>query len=335
MDPHAGLTPALRRRLLAWYGRHHRDLPWRGATDPYRIWLSEIMLQQTRAQAVIPYYEKFLSRFPTAAALAAASEAEVLAAWSGLGYYARARNLRRAARQIAAAGDFPRLYPGIRALHGVGDYTAAAISSIAFGLPHAVLDGNVMRVLSRLLDDTSDIASPRTRARFQSIAQHWLDPRRPGVFNQAIMELGATICLPKTPLCQSCPLAARCLAHQAGTASQLPVKLRKAEPQSIAAQLVFIQHRNRILLWQRPASSQRMGGFWELPAPDQLPEFSPGPALAAFRHTITHHHYTFTVLSGTLRRTPKSLCWIPQARLSAIPLSTTTRKALHLCTPYF
>ncbi|MGA2197548.1 MAG: A/G-specific adenine glycosylase, partial [Bryobacteraceae bacterium] len=168
----------LARLLLDWYRKGHRDLPWRRTSDPYRIWVSEIMLQQTRARAVVPYYQRFLERFPTARALSAASEEEVLALWSGLGYYSRARNLRRAARQVAEAGGFPREYEAIRALPGVGDYTAAAIASIAFGLPRAVVDGNVLRVVARLQADSGDIASPRTRERFRATAQAWLDRKQ-------------------------------------------------------------------------------------------------------------------------------------------------------------
>src|SRR5437867_5667129 len=181
--------------LLAWYRGGHRDLPWRRSADPYRIWVSEIMLQQTRAQAVIPYYERFLARFPTLESLAAARESEVVTVWSGLGYYSRARNLRLAAQQAVAAGGFPAGYPAIRALPGIGDYTAAAVASIAFGLPYAVLDGNVLRVIARMENDEADIASARTRERFRGIAQQWLDPRAPAQFNQALMELGATVCL--------------------------------------------------------------------------------------------------------------------------------------------
>ena len=214
--------------LLAWYRANHRPLPWRGTRDPYRIWVSEIMLQQTRAQAVVPYYERFLARFPTIEALAAAPEAEVLALWAGLGYYSRARNLRRAAQAIA--GAFPRDYESIRALPGIGDYTAAAIASIAFQLPYAVLDGNVLRVVARVENDASDIGNARTRERFRAIAQEWLDPADPGHFNQALMELGATVCLPRNPLCLLCPIASRCRAHAEGATAQVPVKLRKVEP---------------------------------------------------------------------------------------------------------
>src|ERR1051325_9770915 len=213
--------------LGAWYARGHRDLPWRPTAGPYRIWVSEIMLQQTRAQAVIPYYERFLQRFPTVEALAAAAEDVVLTQWSGLGYYSRARNLRRAAQAVVESGGFPREYAAIRALAGIGDYTAAAIASMAFQLPHAVLDGNVLRVVARVENDAADIAYARTRERFRATAQSWLVPRDPGRFNQALMELGATVCLPRNPLCLVCPVAACCRAREEGTAAQLPVKLRK------------------------------------------------------------------------------------------------------------
>ncbi len=167
---------ALHRPLLKWYAASHRELPWRHTSDPYRIWISEIMLQQTRAQAVIPYYQRFLERFPTVQSLAAAEEAQVLALWSGLGYYSRARNLRLAAREIVAGG-FPRDLEGLRALPGIGDYTAAAIASIAFGLPHSAVDGNVLRVVARVENDAGDIGSARTRERFRAIAQGWMDAK--------------------------------------------------------------------------------------------------------------------------------------------------------------
>src|ERR1035438_4678919 len=186
----------LARLLVDWYRKGHRDLPWRRTTDPYRIWVSEIMLQQTRVQAAIPYYRRFLDRFPTVEALAAAAEQDVLTLWAGLGYYSRARNLRRAAQQVVAAGGFPRDYAAIRALPGIGDYTAAAIASIVFQLPYAAVDGNVLRVVARVENDAADIASPRTRERFRAIAREWMGRRQPGVFNQALMELGATVCVP-------------------------------------------------------------------------------------------------------------------------------------------
>jgi len=320
----------LARLLAEWYRKGHRDLPWRRTSDPYPIWVSEIMLQQTRAQAAIPYYERFLERFPTPEALAAASEEEVLALWSGLGYYSRARNLRRAAQQVAQTGGFPREYEAIRALPGIGDYTAAAIASIAFGLPRAVVDGNVMRVVARLQADPGDIASARTRERFRATVQAWLDRKQPGTFNQALMELGATVCLPKNPLCLVCPLASCCLARQQGTTAQLPVKLRKTEPVEIAAVLLLVRKGGRVLLRRTEAGARRMAGFWELPSPEQLPGARIGATLGAFRHTITHHHYTFTVKVASGRASGAEFGWFASAQLADIPLSTTARKALRL-----
>ena len=319
------------RLLLDWYARGHRDLPWRNTRDPYAIWVSEIMLQQTRAQAVIPYYQRFLERFPTAAALAAAAEEEVLALWSGLGYYSRARNLRLAAQQIAAAGGFPRDYAAIRALPGVGDYTAAAVGSIAFDLPFAVLDGNVLRVVARVANDASDISSSRTRERFREIAQRWLDAREPGHFNQALMELGATVCLPRKPLCLVCPLAVCCRARQEGTTAQLPVKLRKTEPVRLGGVLLVVRNRGRVLLRQRDRTASRMAGFWDLPAPEDLPAAKLGPRVGEIRHTITHHHYRLEVRNATAALPKREgFRWFAIAQLKGIPCSTTARKALVL-----
>ena len=316
--------------LLGWYRRGHRDLPWRRSTDPYRVWLSEIMLQQTRAQTVIPYYERFLERFPTVEALAAAREPDVLAAWSGLGYYSRARNLRRGAQQVVAAGGFPREFEAIRALPGIGDYTAAAVASIAFNLPHAVVDGNVLRVVARIENDFADIGATRTRARFREIVQEWLDRGRPGAFNQAVMELGATVCLPKNPLCLLCPVAAVCRAFAEGTVAELPVKLRRVEPVQIEGLLLLVRQRGRILLRQREAEARRMAGFWELPTPEELPRARVGRRLGAFRHTITHHHYKFAVAEASAGNHRAPFQWFDPRDLEKIPLSTTARKALRL-----
>jgi A/G-specific adenine glycosylase len=318
------------RRLVAWYEAGHRDLPWRVTDDPYRIWISEIMLQQTRAQTVIPYYERFLKRFPTVEALAVAVEDEVLTLWAGLGYYSRARNLWRAARQIAQGGGFPRDYDGLRALPGVGDYTAAAIASIAFALPHAVLDGNVMRVVARVENDASDIGAGRTRERFREIAQSWMNAKRAGAFNQAMMELGATVCLPKNPLCKACPLSAGCAALAAGTVAQLPVKLRRMQPVKIEDTLLIVRRNGRILLRQREADRSCMAGFWELPTPSDLPNARLQQRLGEFRHTITHHHYRFTVaVAVAAARVPKGrFRWFRVSEMLDIPLSSTARKAL-------
>ncbi|MGA2735917.1 MAG: A/G-specific adenine glycosylase [Bryobacteraceae bacterium] len=326
--------PSLAARLLRWYGAHHRDLPWRRTRDPYRIWVSEIMLQQTRAETVAPYYQRFLDRFPSLPVLAAAPLEEVLALWSGLGYYSRARNLHKAAGLMG--GVFPGSYQGIRDLPGVGDYTAAAIASIAFGLPYAVVDGNVMRVIARLTGDPSDIGAGRTRTRFRELAQQYLDVldcRHAGEFNQAIMELGAIVCLPRAPRCEVCPLAALCEANRTGCQQQLPVKLRKTQPVKMELSVAVVERRGRILLWQRTADSRRLAGFWELPSPEQLPDLTALAAIGTFRHTIAQHRYRVTVRAGSLAahaRPAAPVRWIPLARLAALPLSTTAKKALRL-----
>jgi A/G-specific adenine glycosylase len=324
----SGVKPG--QAVLAWYRRGHRELPWRQTADPYRIWVSEVMLQQTRAQAVVPYYRRFLERFPTVEALAAAPEDEVLALWAGLGYYSRARNLRRAAREVLAAGGFPRDYAGLRALPGIGDYTAAAIASIAFELPYAAVDGNVLRVVARVENDAADIAAERTRERFGAIARQWMGRSQPGAFNQALMELGATVCLPANPLCRACPLRGCCRALREGTVAQLPVKLRKTAPVALAEVLLVVRRGGRVLLRRREAAARRMAGFWELPTPGELPAARIGRSLGEFRHTITHHRYTFTVRRAAARAAGPEFGWFTAAQLAEIPVSTTARKALKL-----
>ena len=317
--------------LIAWYRRGHRDLPWRRTHDPYRIWISEIMLQQTRAQAVLPYYDRFLARFPDVSVLAAAEEEEVLTLWSGLGYYSRARNLWRAAREVRSAGRFPSAYDAIRALPGIGGYTAAAIASIAFGLPHAVVDGNVLRVVARMENDSAHIGAARTRERFRQVAESWLDPHQAGAFNQALMELGATVCLPRNPLCLLCPLAKLCRARQHGSAARLPVRLRAIEPVYIEGTLLVVERRGRVLLRQTGSGASRMAGFWELPTPIELPQASIGEAVGRFRHSITHHRYLFTVARAFGRvKANSALRWFAPPEIGCIPLSTTARKALQI-----
>ncbi len=320
----------LSERLIAWFEAGHRDLPWRRTRDPYRIWLSEIMLQQTRAAAAIPYYEAFLSRFPDVQALARASEADVLAAWSGLGYYSRARNLRASAARIVESGGFPATFDAIRALPGVGPYTAAAVASIAFHLPHAVLDGNVLRVVSRVANDSGDIGRPVTRKRFQALADQWLDRERPGAFNQATMELGATVCLPRAPLCLVCPLSSVCQARLAGTETQLPVKLRKGPPEEREAAVVVIERAGSVLLRQRDAESRRMASFWELPAREDVPDLRAAALLGQFRHTIVNQCWSVAVWTGTLpsASVPAGWRWVERDGFGAIPVTTATRKAM-------
>jgi A/G-specific adenine glycosylase len=319
---------AIRTSLLRWYRKYKRDLPWRRTQDPYRIWISEIMLQQTRVAAVIPYYHRFLTLFPDAAALASAPEQELLAAWAGLGYYSRARNLQKAARAIVELPDFPNDYPALLQLPGVGDYTAAAVASIAFGMPHAVLDGNVLRVLSRMTAERGNIKSDAIRKKLRALAEALLDRQRPGEFNQALMELGATVCVPKQPLCGDCPVRPQCQARQQGIENQLP--LSGVRPSAIQRELhlLVIERAGKILLWQRPSHSRRLPGFWEIPERHQVPDADIHAEVAGFRHTIVHTTYLVQVYRASVRSCPSGFRWLAQSNLAGIPLSTTTRKAL-------
>jgi A/G-specific adenine glycosylase len=320
----------IRRSLLAWYRKHKRDLPWRLTRDPYRIWISEIMLQQTRVAAVIPYYLRFLERFPDVRALALAGEQELLAAWAGLGYYGRARNLQKAALEILELGAFPCDYPSLRKLAGVGDYTAAAIASIAFDLPHAALDGNVARVLSRLAAEDGNIRSGVVRKRLAALAAELLDPTWPGEFNQALMELGATVCLPKQPQCRVCPVAEQCQARQLGRETELPYQSARQGPVPEAKQLLVIEKAGRILVWQRPPGSRRLAGFWELPEAGQLPGARVGTRVATFRHSIVNTIYLVEVFRASVARIPSGFEWLSEGKIHKVPLSTTVRKALVL-----
>jgi A/G-specific adenine glycosylase len=318
----------LRRRILAWYQKHKRDLPWRRTRDPYRVWISEIMLQQTRVAAVIPYFERFLERFPSVAALASAPEQELLAAWAGLGYYSRARNLQRAAQKIRELGSFPREYSSIRSLPGVGDYTAAAIASIAFDLPHAVLDGNVVRVLSRFTGERGNVDSVPVRNRLRSVAERMLDPKRSAQFNQALMELGALVCLPKQPHCTECPVAGQCVAHGMGTENELPVKSAPKGSTRVEKNLLVIERGGKILFWQRPKENRRLAGFWELPEPGQVAAAKLGSSIGQFRHTIMHTNFVCQVFRASLALVPEGFRWLAKSKIREVPLSTTAKKAL-------
>lgn len=286
------------------------------------------MLQQTRVAAVIPYYERFLELFPDPAALAGAREQDLLGAWAGLGYYSRARNLQKAALAIVELAHFPSDYAALRQLPGIGDYTAAAVASIAFDRPHAVLDGNVLRVLSRLSAERGNIKTQTVRSTLNDLAQDLLDPKRPGEFNQAVMELGATVCLPKQPLCGECPLQRHCQARRDGIEAQLPLNGVRPTASRRDLHLLLIERQGKILLTQRPAHSKRLAGFWELPKRDELPDASPGPALAEFRHTIVHTTYSVQVYRASIRRAPDQFEWLGEAALQNFPLSTIARKAL-------
>ena len=259
------------RKLLAWYAKNKRALPWRKTRDPYRIWLSEILLQQTRVEAVIPYYEKFLARFPDVFALANAPLDDVLKTWEGAGYYARARNLHRAAKIIAEKyrGKFPREIRELRALPGVGRYTAGALASIAFNADEPLVDGNVARVLCRYFGIREDAKATATQEQLWKHAADLVPRGHAREFNQALMELGATICVPKNPRCLLCPVQKNCVARELGLQNVLPAKrARKALPHKIIAAGVIYKHGrskgDKVLIQQR-LSEGLLGGLWEFP----------------------------------------------------------------------
>ncbi|CAH1216754.1 Adenine DNA glycosylase [Paenibacillus plantiphilus] len=256
--------------LLGWYRGNKRDLPWRLNRDPYRIWVSEVMLQQTRVDTVIPYYERFMEKFPTAAALAAAPEPEVLKCWEGLGYYSRARNLQTGAREVVErhGGAVPDDKEAVSSLRGVGPYTAGAIMSIAFNKPEPAVDGNVMRVLSRFFCLEDDIAKPATRVKIEKLAAALIPEGAAGDFNQALMELGALVCTPKSPGCLTCPVMLHCEGRMAGKEHVLPIKTKAKPPRPetrLAALVVGSgEHAGKVLVRQRPASGL-LAQMWELP----------------------------------------------------------------------
>jgi A/G-specific adenine glycosylase len=255
--------PAL---LLPWYRSAHRPLPWRETRDPYRIWLSEVILQQTRVDQGLPYYLRFTAKWPTVKKLAAADEQDVLKAWQGLGYYSRARNLLAAARQVVQdhGGHFPATHAGLLGLKGVGDYTASAIASICFGKPEAVVDGNVYRVLARAFGLDVPIDSTAGRQAFKELATELLDRDAPGDHNQAVMELGATICTPQRPDCPHCPLQPRCVALATGTVQQLPVKVGKTKSRDRYFNYLHIAH-GKGLYMRRRKEKDIWQGLHELP----------------------------------------------------------------------
>jgi A/G-specific adenine glycosylase len=260
------MTSLFSERLLGWYGEHARDLPWRGRTDPYTIWVSEVMLQQTRVETVIPYFERWMRRFPTLIALAQADVQEVLALWEGLGYYGRARNLHRAAQLVMRdyGGQLPADVKALRRLPGIGRYTAGAIASFAFGLDEPVLDGNVRRVLARVFDITQPLRSPEGERRLWQLAVEHLPPGRAADYNQALMDLGATLCTSRAPRCMLCPLAELCRARLLGVQDQRPVlRTRKKVPHHTVTAAI-IQKDGRVLIARRPPRGL-LGGLWEFP----------------------------------------------------------------------
>ncbi|HEY1528691.1 MAG TPA: A/G-specific adenine glycosylase [Candidatus Angelobacter sp.] len=322
-----------RRLLLRWFQNHNRDLPWRGETDPYRILVSEIMLQQTRVAVVEARYKKFVVQFPTARRLAAAKEQTVLAAWSGLGYYRRARALHRAAKEIVGRETFPATAVELMELPGVGRYTAAAVASIAFHEPVAVVDGNVKRVIQRVAANQFPANHRIREDHYWEIAGRLLDKKHPGNFNQAMMELGALVCLPARPLCGACPVADLCALRGPAEKVDRPAR-RKA-----VLHYALIRKNGSVLLRQRPGESSLMPGMWELPqitpansktanvkaANVQIRNQNPKPLLK-LRHSITTTDYTvFVHASANLLLAGR---WVPLRSVDRLPLTGLTRKII-------
>lgn len=328
----------IREALLAWYHAYQRKLPWRETKDPYSIWISEVMLQQTKVDTVIPYYQKFLSTFPTVQALATAPEEQVLKSWEGLGYYRRARHLHAAAKEVTETygGDLPKTRDELLNLKGFGPYTSASVASIAFGEPVACVDGNVRRVISRLFATSENI---------EPLAQDLLEKADPSSFNQAVMELGALICTPQSPKCLICPLQKHCRAFQTQQTQLFPVKIVKAKPKEVFAYVFVPKFRDTYFVEQR-SPNERWANMWQFPMLEYDAEGSLAQAqrafgekykmtarsdsdLVDFKHQLTHRTmHVHAALWEVTSRTPSSGAWLSLADVRKKPLSRLCQKIL-------
>jgi A/G-specific adenine glycosylase len=341
----------LRAELLAWFDRHQRDLPWRNTADPYAIWLSEVMLQQTQVSTVVPYWRRFLERFPTVRALAAAPLPDVLALWRGLGYYSRARHLHRAAQEITTqhGGRLPSTAAELLELPGFGRYTAGAVASIAFGEAAPLVDGNVARVLSRLFVIEGAPGDRAREAKLWELAEGLVAGERPGAWNQALMELGATVCRPEKPTCLLCPVRAHCGALAQGRVDELPPPRQRAAPKRLALGVAVWERRGRFLLARREESGL-FGGLWELPSVPLRAStralantfariglrLTLGESLGVVRRTLTHRALELHLFRANGRAMPRKaleyreLRWASLAEADALGMSTAMEKALEL-----
>lgn len=358
---------SFRRTLLAWYDNEKRDLPWRRTKNPYHIWVSEIMLQQTQVVTVIPYYERFLAWFPTVDALAKAPEEKLLKAWEGLGYYSRVRNMQKAAQEIMDDfnGEFPSTYDDILSLKGIGPYTAGAIASIAFDLPEPAVDGNVMRVMARLFEVNYDIGDPKNRKIFQAIMEVLIDPERPGDFNQALMDLGTDIESAKNPRPDESPIRFFSAAYLHGTYDKYPIKLPKKKPKPLQIQAFVIRNSKGDFLLEKNTDGRLLGGFWSFPIMEtdfigqQLDLFETDNAKNTLKttsqktlfkedyqlnptwtnktfnhvkHTFSHQKWTIELIEGSVNSNEftkdKELHWVAQDQLSTYPMATPQKKML-------
>ena len=341
--------------LLKWFSAHQRDLPWRSSRDPYRIWVAEVMLQQTRIAAVMPYYQRFLDRFPKVESLASAPQTEVLKLWSGLGYYSRARNLHAAAKEVVAhhKGEFPRDLAAALALPGIGAYTAAAVLSIAYDVPLAVLDGNVARVLARIHAIRGDLRAPRTWRTLTGAANHLLVKNSASDWNQSLMELGEVICTPQSPRCDTCPVARWCRAYAEGLVNAIPAPRRKRAPvhMKIAA-AILLDPRGRTLLVKDPGAHDGVlfSRMWQFPAIEvttqpkaalaahlratlNLPADANADApdleaLPAARHGVTFRNIAFSPFLARVQKLPKlpRTRILPLENIAKLPISSATKK---------
>ncbi len=337
-------------RLLDWYAKHGRSLPWRGVTDPYAVLVSEYMAQQTRVETVIPYYVRWMEQFPTLQALADAPQEAVLKAWEGLGYYARARNLHKAARAIVTEhdGKIPSSLDELRALPGIGEYTAAAVASLAFGADEPALDGNLRRVLARVSALEEDPKSPRAMAQLTARARTLFPPGRAGDFNQALMDLSNQVCLPRSPRCPECPLTGFCEAFRQNRQAEFPLKVKKAPVPTLTVTAGVLRRGNTVLLTKRPADGL-LGGMWEFPGGKQEPgetlpeclarelreeldiDVAVGDEVGVFRHAYSHfrvvlHAFECSIVSGEPRPLASDgLEWVPVGRLGEYAMGKIDR----------
>ena len=326
----------MRPALLAWYRKNKRVMPWRGQSDPYAVWVSEIMLQQTQVATVMPYFDRFMAAFPTVRSLAEAPEQAVLRAWQGLGYYTRARNLQRAARQVMEAhgGTLPRTSAALRELPGIGAYTAAAIASICFHEEIPVIDGNVLRIVSRVLAVKEDIRSRKAHERVEAwLVKLMRGVRVPGDFNQAMMELGALVCVPRQGRCGECPWAKHCEAYRLNQVTEFPVK-ETARPVPVRHEEVCVaESKGRILLVRR-SGKRLLEGMWELPPLNRFTETQRKRMVLAGEVTHTYSHFTLRlkVWKGTVSTmaATENEAWVPFTDVAQYPLSRAPLKALHL-----
>lgn len=330
--------------LLDWYHVHKRTLPWRGARDPYRVLVSEIMLQQTRVAAVIPYYQRWMEELPDVAALAAADEEKLMKLWQGLGYYSRARNLRKAAEAVVErfGGQFPERYEELLSLPGVGDYTAGAVASIAFGQAVPAVDGNVLRVAARVTGIDGDILDAKVRRRFRALAAAAVPEDRPGEWNQALMDLGAAVCLPNgAPLCENCPLAGLCEANRLGLQAALPVRRKKA-PRRVEHLTVYLLLREGRAALRRREDKGLLAGLWEFPhVPGALAEEAAAEPLEAWgltardwrkkidaKHIFTHVEWRMTGYALSVSGGGAGLTWVDGGELETLAVPSAFGKFL-------